>query len=347
MKVLVTGSTGFIGSHVVELLLHHHYEVKVLCRSAHLAHRMFADRIEIASGDMRNRDAIFHAARDCHAAIHLAGYAKNWARDPALFDRVNVTGTTHLLDAALAGQFRKVVVTSTNLTIPPSRDGRCSDETAAPLDHYVNSYQGSKCRMEKRIAAYARRGLPVVMVNPTRVFGPGLLSEANSVTKMIQQYLAGSWRMILGDGLARGNYAFVADVAQGHLLALQHGKSGERYLLGGANLGFIEFFAVLADVSGKTRKMFHVPAKMAFAIAGVSQFLAEHLAIHPLITPDWVATFMANWEISNDKAIRELGYRVTPFPLALEKTIHWLTQNKQGEGSDENDYPLPESRPVL
>lgn len=347
MKVMVTGATGFIGSHVVELLLHHQFAVRVFCRSVPLARRMFGERVEIVSGDMQDENGAAQAVRDCDAVIHLAGYAKNWAKDPALFDRVNVAGTRYLLEAALEAGLKKVVITSTNLTIPASGGGPPADENRPPLERFSNDYQASKCRMEKMIASYVAQGCPAVMVNPTRVFGPGILSEANSVTQMIRQYLAGTWRLILGDGNARGNYGFVADVARGHLLALTEGKVGERYLLGGSNLSFNQFFAILAEVSGRQRRMFHVPDRVALGIAGAAKFFALRFGLHPLITPEWVETFLQDWEINNDKAVRDLGYSITPFPLALKKTINWLNQSEAKEGSYENDYPYPESRTVL
>lgn len=347
MKVMVTGATGFIGSHVVELLLHRQFTVRVFCRSVPLARRMFGDRVEIFRGDMQQESAITQAVGGCDAVIHLAGYAKNWAKDPGLFDRINVDGTRIILDAALAAGLKKVVVTSTNLTIPASGGGTPADERRPPLERFDNDYQASKCRMEKMIAAYVAQGCPAVIVNPTRVFGPGILSEANSVTRMIRQYLDGTWRLILGDGTARGNYGFVADVARGHYLAMTGGKAGERYLLGGTNLSFNEFFAILAEVCGQRRRMLHVPDKAALGIAGIAKFFANRFGLHPLITPEWVETFLQHWETNSDKAVRELGYAITPFPLALKKTINWLNQSEEKEGSHENDYPYPESRAVL
>lgn len=347
MNIMVTGATGFIGSHVVELLLHHQFKVRVFCRSLPLARRMFGERVDIFSGDMQDENDVTQAVRGCDAAIHLAGYAKNWAKDPGLFDRVNVDGTRYLLDAAIEAGLKKVVVTSTNLTIPASGGGIPADERRPPLERFNNDYQASKCRMEKMIASYVAQGCPAVIVNPTRVFGPGILSEANSVTRMIRQYLDGTWRLILGDGNARGNYGFVADVATGHLLALTGGKAGERYLLGGTNLSFNEFFAVLAEISGLRRRMFHIPDKAALGIAAAAKFFARRFGLHPLITPEWVETFLQDWEINSDKAMRDLGYSITPFPLALKKTINWLNQSEAKEKSYENDYPYPESRAVL
>jgi len=348
MKVLVTGSTGFIGRHIVTQLLHQKYQVKVFSRSPVTAQNQFSGAVEISEGDIQNYSDIDSSVDECDYIIHLAGYAKNWAKDNSLYTRVNVIGTQHILKAALRKKIKKVLVTSTNLTIPPSQTDRPTDESYPPIQQFFTAYQESKCHMEKMIASFLNAGLQVVIVNPTRVFGPGLMSEANSVTIMIEQYLKGSWRFILGDGNARGNYAFISDVAQGHIQALNKGKSGERYLLGGTNLSFNEFFSILSEVSGKSRHMIHIPEKTSKNVGSLFQFLARHFPIHPPITPGWIDTFLKNWEVLSDKAIQKLNYRITPFPAALEKTIQWLNhQKKQKERKYEIDTLFPEPTSIL
>jgi len=345
MKILVTGSTGFIGCHVVDLLLKKKHEVKAFCRSIDLAKKIFGKHVEISKGDILNINELSYAVRDCDYIIHLAGYAKNWSKDPSIFHNVNVKGTQNVLDSALKNGVKKVVITSTQLTIPPSENGSPNDEGCPALQKYSNPYQESKCIMEKMIESYVKIGLHVVIVNPTRVFGPGVLSEANSVTKMIKQYMNGSWRLILSDGMSCGNYAYVSDVAQGHLLALSNGKSGERYLLGGKNLSFNELFAIISEISGKNRKMLQISEKSSMRIATMLHCFGEHFGLHPPITPDWIQTFLQNWEIKCDQAIRDLDYQITPFTQALEDTIIWLEKNKgnKNEIFYKNNIPCPES----
>ena len=348
MKVLVTGSTGFIGRHIVTQLLHQKYQVKVFCRSPLTAQNQFGSAVEISGGDIQYYRDIERAVNKCDFIMHLAGYAKNWAKDESLYNRVNVIGTRHILKAALRKKIKKVVVTSTNLTIPPSENNQLTDESSPTIQQFFTAYQRSKCYVERMVASFVNAGLQVVIVNPSRVFGPGLMSEANSVTRMIEQYLKGSWRFILGDGNSRGNYAFISDVAQGHIQALNKGKSGERYLLGGTNLSFNEFFSILSEVSGKYRHMIHIPEKTSKNVGRLFHFLARHFPIHPPITPEWIDTFLRNWEILSDKAIQTLNYRITPFPAALEKTIQWLShQKKQKERRYEIDTLFPEPKSIL
>jgi nucleoside-diphosphate-sugar epimerase len=167
----------------------------------------------------------------------------------------------------------------------------------------------------------------VVVVNPTRVFGPGLLTEGNSVTLMIKQYLEGSWRLILGTGNAIGNYAYIDDIINGHLLAMEYGINGQRYILGGENLSFNDFFKVLEKQSKHIHKLFKVPSKIALLFSRFEELKANWFNIHPLITPEWVQLFLKDGAYSSARAQLELGYKITPFKEALAETIDWIEKS--------------------
>ena len=333
MQAFVTGGTGFIGSHLVYRLLKDNFGVKILCRSISLANHLFGNRVKLYKGDLLDSALVKKAMRGCPIVFHLAGYAQNWAKNPEIFFKVNVTGTRNILEAARELRTRKIVVTSTALTLPPATNLNHSDETAQSLTWSYTSYQASKIQMERLVDSYTQKGLSVVIVNPTRVFGPGRLSEANSVTRMIQQYLKGQWRMIPGNGESIGNYGFVKDVVEGFIAALHAGRSGERYILGGENLSFNQFFECLSRISGIRRYMIHVPRTMAMTLSVFFENLAKITGIYPLITPGWVQTFLDHWSVSSNKAIRELGYSITPFPEAIRQTLQWLSVLEQ-KGKD-------------
>jgi farnesol dehydrogenase len=323
MRILVTGATGFIGSQLARLLVRRGEAVRVLCRpGADL--KPFDDlNLEICPGDILDAARVERAMAGCDRVFHLAAYARNWAKDPNTFFTVNVGGLKNVLDTALKTRVKKVVFTSSAVTLGPS-NGCAVSESAVRVPEFFTDYERSKFVAEESIRHYLQRGLAVVIVNPTRVFGPGLLCEANAITKMIQLYLQGKWRLVLGNGSEIGNYAFVNDVVAGHLLAMSHGKAGERYILGGENVSFNNLFNIIADLCGQSYRLFHVPSALALAFSKIEQRRAQWLGHYPLITPDWVRTFLADWACSCAKAKRELGYAITPLRQALATTITWL-----------------------
>jgi nucleoside-diphosphate-sugar epimerase len=326
MSILITGATGFIGGHLARTLAEQNETVHVLCRStaniAHLQH----DNIQMYQGDILDMKSIEHAIEDCDVVYHLAAYACNWAKDDRTFFELNVGGMKNILDTALNANVKRVVFTSTGLTMGPS-NGVPADESTERNEGAFTIYEYSKLRAEEEARRYAQNGLDVVIVNPTRVFGPGLLNEGNSVTRMIQWYLEGKWRLILGDGSLVGNYAFVEDVVRGELLAMERGKSGERYILGGENTSFNELFDVISSISGRKHRLYHVPGSLALTFSQVERLRARWFDHYPLITPGWVRVFLTDWACSTTKAQTELGYRITPLREALTTTIQWLKKS--------------------
>jgi farnesol dehydrogenase len=264
----------------------------------------------------------------CDRVFHLAAYARNWAKDGSTFSRINVGAVTNILESAREQSVKKVVFTSTNLTMSTTT-GSLADESTPRTTELFTDYEVSKTLAEKTAREYADKGVNVVIVNPSRVFGPGLLSEGNSTTIMIKMYLEGKFRTILGSGNAVGNWAYVDDVARGHLLAMEHGRAGERYLLGGDNASFNEFFRMLAEVSGTKKLLFHVPAAVAFALAHTEVFRGRISSHHPLISPGWVRIFLHDWAHSTEKSRSELGYTVTPLREALDKTVRWIREQER------------------
>jgi nucleoside-diphosphate-sugar epimerase len=185
--------------------------------------------------------------------------------------------------------------------------------------------------MEDSVMAYTARGVHIVLVHPTRVYGPGVLSQANSLTKMIDMYLKGKWRIIPGNGRKIGNYVYIDDVVKGHLLAMEKGNAGEKYILGGSDASYNEFFRSLAEVSGKKFMMIKFPR---FLMAGISSMLLTGAKVFggmPLITPALIRKYLQNWSVSSQKAQKELGYTSTPLKDGLQKTIEWLYDKNRNE----------------
>jgi len=333
MKYLVTGANGFIGQHLVRMLTRQNHSVRALCRSSHIHPELSHPGTEIFSGDILNLESVKNAVTGCDGVFHLAAYAHNWARNPKTFFDVNVGGFRNILEASLDSSVKRVVFTSSALTIGPSNGTPLDGSTPRILPPFT-AYEQSKCEAETLARQYDSRQLNVITVNPARVFGPGPLNEGNAVAKMIDWYLCGKWRFILGDGSAMGSYVFVEDVARGHILAMEGGRSGERYLLGGENVSLNGLFDLVRSISGCRHSLFHIPEAMVLAFAQLEEILGRTLNIYPLVTRSWVKTFMRDWECDSSKSTREIGYTVTPLRESLESSITWLRNGRASANED-------------
>ena len=332
MKILVTGGNGFIGSRLVCSLAQSGETVHVLDLPNTKSSRLLHESVRFFSGDILNLHDVERAIEGCDCVYHLAAYAKNWAPDDRTFYQVNVRGTEIVLAAALKNEVKKVVHTSSNVALGPSNGVRTSESTQRTGESFT-PYEHSKYLSEQLVHRYVKRGLNVVIVNPTRVFGPGPLNESNSVTKMIAWYLQGKWRIVLGNGRMVGNYVYVDDLIEGYVRAMEFGRLGENYILGGENVSFNEFFELLSSVAKRRYRMLHLPGCLAMALSRLEEFRSRHFRHYPLITPGWARTFLADWANSCDKAQRELGYSITPLRVAMEKTLAWLEHNGERQES--------------
>ena len=321
-KVFITGATGFIGELLVRALVEQGKTVHALVRSPEKAKKISHPQVKIFKGDLSDPESIAEAMSGCREVYHLAAFAKLWAKDPDIFHRINVDGTLFVLEAARKTNVGKVVVTSTAGVLGPSDKGLVSEETPRSLD-FFNDYERTKAISEEKIREYVKEGMNVVIVNPSRVYGPGELSDSNAVTKLICKYAEGKWRVIPGDGKSIGNYVFVDDVVKGHLLAMESGKAGERYILGGDNASFDNFFGLLREITGKNQRMFNLPLSLMMFVARTQNLKTKLLGTAPLITPMWVKRYLYNWELDISKATRDLGYEKTSLAEGIRKTLDW------------------------
>lgn len=323
MNIFITGATGYIGTNLALQLAESGENVHTLCRSKSKASLLSHDNIRVFEGDILNKASIEDAMQSCKYVYHLAAYGKVWSKDPQNYFDVNVQGTKNLLDAAIKLGVKKVVVTSTAGVFEPSNGIPVNEEDIRTVD-FFNEYERSKYIAEEAIQHYISKGLDVVIVNPSRVYGQGIMSESNSVSKLIDRYLKGKWHLIPGNGETIGNYAFIDDVVNGHLLAMSKGLAGEKYILGGTNVSYNEFFDTLVKVSQKKHKLYKTPLSLMLAFARVQELLAHSFNRPPMITPKWVKRYLCNRALSSQKAERELGYEITPLEKGMEKTINWL-----------------------
>jgi farnesol dehydrogenase len=347
-NVFVTGATGFIGERLVQKLADRGCMVRALSRrdvppsppgfddkTNNLWKR---DNVQIVRGDITDIDSLRRGMQGCEAVFHLAAYAKNWAPDPQTYVEMNIQGMRNVFAAAKEHGVRRVVWTSTCVTIGPTAPDTIGDEDMPRItSRYLTEYEETKSIAEKEAQGMAREGFPVVIVNPTRVYGPGNLTEGNSATRLIDDYDRGRLPFLLNFGRNIGNWAMVDDVAEGHIAAMERGRIGERYLLGGENASLRAFFRAIDQASGKRHFQIPMLTMTPLAFAWILKKRAEWFGAHPAITPGWIRTFAADWVYSIAKAERELGYHCTPLLEGIRTTYQWLQRVRMGQ----NDHTEP------
>ncbi len=319
MKIFLTGATGYIGSYVKDLLLQEGHTVHALCRNPE---KMENDHpnLKLYKGDLTDEKVIEIAIAGCNQVYHLAAYAKPWAKDPAVYYEMNLHAVQRILDAAFRNNVEKIVFTSTAGVLGPSHHTPVAEHDTR-IGEVMNEYEDSKTIAEELCLRYvAEKNMNIVTVNPPRVYGPGVDTESNSITRLLKMYAAGKWKVIPGNGKGIGSYVHVEDVAQGHLLAMKHGKPGERYILSGENLSYDEFFDIIKKITGKNHPLFHVPLQLMM-LAGHLMNLREKITGQPpMITPKWIKKYSYNYALDCSKAQKELGYTYRNFEQGIKQT---------------------------
>lgn len=322
MRVFVTGATGLIGRELLHQLSTQGYQINALYRSEEKRRDLLHLPVHWIKGSVEDATSLQTGMQDCDALIHAAAFAGIYAPVQQIM-AVNYHGTRLVFDMARQQAIKKIVYVSSAGVFGPSGNG-ITDETSVNGSFYATPYDKIKALTEDLALEFARKGLPVVIVNPTRLYGPGLMNEANSVTLLIQKYLRGQWKFIPGNGKAIGNYVFISDVAQGIQLALEKGKPGEKYILGGENISFNDFFEMLGKISGRNHPMIHIPYPVMMSVSSLLLAWAVITRTRPPITPGLIRKYVQNWNVSSSKAIRELGYQPISLEEGLHLTINWL-----------------------
>ena len=324
MAIFVSGGTGYIGYKLVQALISSGEEVHILLRRQSDRTGLVHPRIHLFEGDILDKNSVSRALRGCTRAYHLAAYARVWAPSRQVYIDYNVGGLRNVLDACVEIGVEQVVFTSSALTIGPT-NGFTAHERTARINHFFTDYEYSKYVAEQKASAYAAGGLSVVTVNPARVYGPGKPTEANAVTRMLSLYAKGKFPMLLRRGEQIGNYVFVDDVVSGLQLAMEKGRAGERYIIGGEDMGLASLFELFSEISGIRKYQLHVPPWAARIVGSAEELRARLFHSSPLISRGWVETFLHDWALSSEKAMNELGYVFTPLREGIERTWKWLS----------------------
>lgn len=328
-RALVTGVTGFVGANVARALLASGREVRVLVRESS-DRRNVPEGVEVRVGDLRDAEKVSASVRGCDEVFHVAADYRFWAADPKELYESNVEGTRHLLEAARQHGVRKFVHTSTVGTIGLSgQPSPCDEGTPCTPDQFSSHYKNSKRLAEDLVRDYAGRGLPAVIVNPSTPIGPWD-RKPTPTGKIIVDFMKGRLPAYVRTGL---NFVHVRDVAQGHLLAAQRGRVGERYILGNANLSMLEFLTLLATLTGRRPPRIRVPYAVAYAVGAVSTAFAALSKRPPSVPLEAVKMSRHCMFFDSSKARAELGLPDTPVSSGAADALEWFERHGYFPGS--------------
>lgn len=324
MKTLVTGATGFLGAHIVRQLLHDGAEVRVLARKGADQRNLAGLDVDIAVGDLQDRESLQKAVKGCDRLFHAAADYRLWLRNPAEMYAANIEGTRNILQAAADAGLAKVVYTSTVGTLGNRGDGTPGDEeTPVSLADMVGDYKKSKYLAEQVALDFAQGGLPLVIVNPSTPVGP-LDIKPTPTGKLIVDFVSGRMPAYLDTGL---NIVSAAECARGHLLAAQKGRLGARYILGGEDLHLSQLLALLAEIASIPAPRWRLPYKPVLLAAHINGWLAAITGKEPLIPLAGVQMAKKLMFFSSKRANMELGYVTTPAYHPLKQAVEWFRTN--------------------
>lgn len=325
MKAFVTGATGFLGSHVARVLADQGADLRLLIRSSSNLKNLEGLKADTATGDLRDAASLEKAISGCDTVFHVAADYRLWVRDPNEMYRSNVGGTRALLEAARKRGVGRVVYTSSVATIGFRTDGRPADEDSpVSLTDMIGHYKRSKFMAEQIAMETGRRGLHVVTVNPTTPIGERDV-KPTPTGRIVVDFLKRKFPAYVETGL---NLVDVRECARGHLAALEKGRTGERYILGGEDLTLKQILDKLGQITGLPSPRIKLPYLFAFA-AGVVDEAVTGLLLRgePRATVDTVRMGKKKMFASSAKAQRELGWKTVPVDDALRRAVEWFRAN--------------------
>ena len=322
MNVFITGATGYIGNQLARTLADKGHCVHALIRNEKMAGSLQHRNIRVFLGDLNNREQIRQAMCGCQQAYHVAGQVRSWMKDPSVIYKVNVEGTLNVFQEAMCAGISRVVFTSTCGVIGPSFKEPMTEKDPR-ITGFVLDYELSKKMAEDLVRQFIRKGLDIVIVSPSKVYGPGQISHALTYNAFIKKFLRSGVALIPYPGNYQGCFGYLDDIVRGHILAMEKGRTGEKYILGGVNISYKNFFREIRKITGHG-KIIPIPKFIVKAWAYWQWIQYKTFHKDPLFTPGVINHFFRNYIFSSDKAITELGYQITPFEEAIHKTIHFL-----------------------
>jgi dihydroflavonol-4-reductase len=342
MTTLVTGATGFVGSAVARALAARGHSLRLLTRATSDRRNLAGLDAEIVTGDLTDPESLSRAVAGCRYVLHVAADYRIWVPDPDAMLRANVDGSVAMVRAAAEAGAERIIHCSSVAALGQIGDGTPADE-ATPTNEadFIGIYKRSKYLAEKAVLELARRdGLPVVVVNPATPVGPRDI-KPTPTGKMIRDAAAGRLPAYMDTGL---NIVHVDDVAVGHVLALEKGVVGERYVLGGENMGLKDILTLVADVAHRRPPAIRLPETLVWPVALAMEQLARVTGIEPMITRDHLKMARKKMFYSSAKAMAALGYQPRPVRIAIEDAVAWFRENGMLPASSDGTRRVSKAR---
>ena len=325
MLVFLTGATGFVGSHVARALAAQGADLRLLIRSSSDLRNIQELQADRVVGDLRDAASLKKALAGCDVIFHVAADYRLWVRDPDEMYRSNVEGTKAILEAARENKVRRVVYTSSVATMGFQSNGHlATEDSPVSLGNMIGPYKRSKFMAEEIAIQAGRSGMDVVVVNPTTPVGERDI-KPTPTGRIVVDFLKKKFPAYVDTGL---NLVDVTECARGHIAALEKGKSGERYILGGENLTLKQILDKLAVITGLPSPRIRVPYVLALATGVVDQVVTGHIrGREPRATIDAVRMGRKKMFVSSGKAERDLGWKTVPVDDALRRAAEWFQTN--------------------
>ncbi len=326
MTVLVTGATGFVGSAVARKLLDAGETVRVMARAESNRRNIEDLDVQICIGDLTQAETLAPAVEGCSAVFHVAADYRLWTRHPEEMMQTNIEGSKALIEASLNAGVERVVYTSSVAALGINKDETPADETTpSALEDMIGVYKRSKFLAEEAVLdLVAKKNAPVVIVNPSAPVGPRDIKPTRT-GELIADAAAGRMPAFVDTGL---NVVHVGDVAEGHVLAWQKGKIGERYILGGENLLLASILREISELVGRKPPRISIPHGVVMPIAYIAEALTRLSGgDKPLVAVDEVRMARKKMYFTSAKARRELGYNPRPVSEAFADAVNWFREN--------------------
>ncbi|MEO6817955.1 MAG: hopanoid-associated sugar epimerase [Edaphobacter sp.] len=322
MRVFITGATGFVGGHVARAYASEGASLRLLTRQTSRLDSLVGIDAETVVGDLREPEKLRSALTGCDALVHVAADYRLWVRDPAQMYAANVDGTRELLRIAREVGVQRVVYTSSVATMGFKSDGSIvNEETAVSLSDMIGAYKRSKFLGEREAIQAARCGQHVMILNPTTPIGPGD-AKPTPTGRIVVDFLNKKFPAYVDTGL---NLVDVDEVARMHVVALEQGTPGERYILGGENLTLKQILDRMSSITGLPSPTMKVPHAVAMAFAFFEEnFTGRLRGKEPRATVEAVRMGKKIMFASSAKAERDLGFKVIPVYHALRSAIDWF-----------------------
>lgn len=326
MKVLLTGATGYVGHQLALKLASQNYEVHALVRDLDSVKIPRHKKITPFKGNICEYESIQKAIRNCEYVFHTAAFTDLKYNKIDKFYNTNVIGTKNVLEASLEEKVKKVVYTSTLSTFGPALFQVPITETQPRIASYSNDYELTKSMSEEVVSEYVKKGLSCTILSLTRVYGPGLKTYSNGVNSLISKIMNDKVLFVPSKLNVEANYVFIDDVLNAELLALEKGKSGEKYIIGGENSDYLTLFNNIKKISKSNVTIFQINYDIVKNTIAFINNLNSIFGKSFVLTPKVLDALFTNRSASSQKAISSLNYKSTPLEKGLKQTINYLSK---------------------